>query len=296
MQTLPLNALRIFALVVQHGGIRAAARELKVSHSAISRHLAELERWLGTPIIERREGRRSSLVTAHGERLAAATQEALQAMLRAADAVRERRSPYAVTISTSPSFAARWLLPRLPLFERAHPRYEVSAVVDQRLDDPRAMSCDFAIRMGCGPWPDVIAQPLMGDELYPVMSSAFWEASGEPRRPEQLRNLRLLHDRDPAVSWQSWRQMFGPEGLNVRNGPRFSSTDLVLRAASQGMGVALARDRLARDDLASRALVRPFKDLSLKLGQAYWLVTPRHVALRDSAKVVMTWLRREAAR
>jgi len=294
MKTLPLNALRAFALVVHHGGVRAAARELGVSHSAISRHLTELERWLGVPVTERGEGQRGLTVTGQGEKLAAATWQALSDITREADAVREMRSPYAVTISTSPSFAARWLLPRLPLLERAYPRYEVSLVIDQRLDDPHAMPCDFAIRMGSGPWSDVVAQPLMSDELYPVMSPSFWEASGRPRKLEQLSDLRLLHDRDATASWQLWRQAFGPAELNVRSGPRFSSSDLVLRAASQGMGVALARDRLVRDDLVSGALVRPLGDLSIKIDAAYWLITPKQIAVRDAARVVIAWLRREA--
>lgn len=296
MKTLPLNALRALALAVHHGGVRAAARELDVSHSAVSRHLAELERWLGVPVTERGPGKRGLVLTPQGEKLAAATRQALLDMEQAADAVRELRSPYAVTISTSASFAARWLLPRLPLLERAYPRYEVSVVVDQKLDDPRAMSSDFAIRMGAGPWADVVAQPLMGDELYPVMSPSFWEAAGKPSRPVQLRGLRLLHDRDPAAGWPPWREAFGPPELNVRQGPRFASTDLVLRAAAQGMGVALARDRLVRDDLASGALIRPFAGSAVQLDAAYWLVMPKHAAVRDAAKVVMAWLKREAAR
>ncbi|WP_266168483.1 LysR substrate-binding domain-containing protein [Dyella subtropica] len=294
MNTLPLNALRAFALTVHHGGVRAAARELEVSHSAISRHLAELERWLGIPVTERGEGQRDLAVTAQGAKLAAATLEALRAIDHAADAVREQRSPYAVTISTTPSFAARWLLPRLPALERAYPRFEVSLVIDQRLDDPRAMPCDFAIRTGAGPWAGVVAQPLMRDALYPVMSPSFWEASGKPKHPDQLRRLRLLHDRDASASWQLWRQTHGPADLDVRSGPRFASTDLILRAAAQGMGVALARDRLVQDDLASGALIQPFGDLSVELDTAYWLVTPEHVAVRESAKTVMRWLRREA--
>ncbi len=82
----------------------------------------------------------------------------------------------------------------------------------------------------------------------------------------------------------------------MRQGPRFASTDLVLRAAAQGMGVALARDRLVRDDLASGALIRPFAGSAVQLDAAYWLVMPKHAAVRDAAKVVMAWLKREAAR
>ena len=101
MRTLPLNALRAFALAVEKGGVRAAARELAVSHSAVSRHLAELERWLGIPLLERDRSPRVFAVTPQGQRLARTTLTALYDIRRAADALREQRSRYAVTISTT---------------------------------------------------------------------------------------------------------------------------------------------------------------------------------------------------
>lgn len=294
MDPLPLNALRAFALAIQHGGVRAAARELGISHSAVSRHIAELERWLGVSLFERGNGTRGLVVTAQGRQLAAVASQSFADLARATGAVREQRSAHAVTISTTPSFAARWLLPRLPALERAHPRLEVSVVVDQRLDDPHASTSDFAIRTGQGPWPDVDAEPLMGDALYPVMSAAAWEAAGQPSRPEALRELRLLHDRDAGTSWQRWRQQVGPPDLDVRAGPRFASSDLVLRAAASGLGVALARHRLAADDVATGALVRPFGDRHIAIENAYWIVTPQQGVLRASGRTVIAWLRREA--
>jgi LysR family glycine cleavage system transcriptional activator len=291
MKTLPLNALRAFGQAVRHGGVRAAARELGISHSAVSRHIAELERWLGVTLSETGRG---LAPTPQAQRLAEATLEALQQIERAADAVREHRSPHAVVISTAPSFAARWLLPRLPALERAHPRLEVSLVVDQRLDDPAAIGSDIAIRMGAGGWPGVAAQPLMDDALYPVVSPALWEQFGSPRDIAGLRHLRLLHDRDPAASWQTWREAHGPADLDVRGGPRYASSDLVLRAAAQGLGVALARHRLATDDLASKVLVRPFGPAAVTLSQAYWLVTPAETARRSAVKTLIAWLHREA--
>ena len=294
MRTLPLNALRAFALAVEKGGVRAAARELAVSHSAVSRHLAELERWLGIPLVERDRGPRVFAVTPQGQRLARTTLTALYDIRRAADALREQRSRYAVTISTTPSFAARWLLPRLPALERAYPRLEVSVLVDQRLDDPQNSPSDLAIRMGRGPWPGVAAEPLMDDVLYPVMSPARWKDLGRPRELADLRRLRLLHDRDPGASWQLWREEHGPPELDVRRGARFTSSDLVLRAAAQGLGVALARHRLVLADLAAGTLIRPFGSHAIALDRAYWIVTPHGAATRDAVKVVSAWLRREA--
>jgi LysR family glycine cleavage system transcriptional activator len=108
--------------------------------------------------------------------------------------------------------------------------------------------------------------------------------------------MRLLHDRDPNTSWQLWRQKYGPAALDVRRGPRFASSDLLLRAAAQGLGVALARDRLAQEELASGALVRPFETRAIDLGVAYWIVRPRGSAPREAVKILVAWLRREAER
>ncbi len=265
MDRLPLNALRAFALVLERGGVRAAARELSISHSAVSRHLRELERWLGVTLLEKRDSG-GVRATAQGQLLAEASRSALHAMQQAVEAVREQRSSYSVSVSTTPSFAVRWLLPRLPALQRSYPRLEVSVVVDQRLDEPGSFSSDLAIRTGQGPWPALLAEPLMDESVYPLMSAALW------------------------------RQKYGPAALDVRRGPRFASSDLLLRAAAQGLGVALARHRLAHEELASGALVRPFETRAIDLGVAYWIVRPRGSAPREAVKILVAWLRREAER
>lgn len=187
--------------------------------------------------------------------------------------LRETRPAHAVVLSATPSVAIRWLLPRLPALERTHPKIELSVQVEQRLDALDDGRTDLAIRMGAGPWPGLHAEPLMDDALYPVMSPGLWRASGRPSKPAQLAGLRLLHDRDPQAAWASWRQRHGPARL-AQGGARYTSTDLVLRAAMQGQDVALARHRLAADDVANGALVRPFGALSVPLGTAYWIMRP----------------------
>ncbi|MEX2124758.1 MAG: LysR substrate-binding domain-containing protein [Woeseia sp.] len=295
MEDLPLNALRAYAVVYAHGGVRSAARELGIAHSSVSRHLAELERWLGIAVIEKPgAGRRGLTFTPQGEALGKAAVAGFRDIARAVSAVREARSPFSVTLVAAPSFASRWLLPKLPLLEAAHPRIELSIVVEQKLTDFDAGVADFAIRMGSGPWRDVHAEALMEERIYPVMSPAYWQQTGWPDKPADLARLRLLHDRDPQTAWQTWRQTFGPSTLDVQSGPRFASTDLLLRAAAQGQGVALARHQLAAEDLASNHLIRPFGDLQLDLGIAYWLVRPTHGLPTSTAKTVMDWLLQQA--
>ncbi|HET9819343.1 MAG TPA: LysR substrate-binding domain-containing protein [Rhodanobacteraceae bacterium] len=296
MKDLPLNALRVFALACAHGGVRAAARELGIAHSSVSRHLAELEAWLGVPLAqEKTGGRRGWTPTPQGQALGRAVLAGLLDIEAATRAVRELRSAFAVTISAAPSFASRWLLPRLPALERAHPRIELSVLVNQGAEDLRAGGIDLAVRMGAGPWPDLHCEALMDEALYPVMSPELWKKAGRPSRPQALSSLRLLHDRDPQAGWEHWRQRFGPASLNLQRGPRFASSDLLLRAAAQGQGVALARHRLAVDDVAAGLLVRPLGARELRVENAYWIVRPDR-APRHAVATVIAWLKDEAGR
>jgi LysR family glycine cleavage system transcriptional activator len=189
----------------------------------------------------------------------------LAALARAVAEVREVPCGNGVTIATTSSFAARWLLPRLAGFTAACPWIELSVVAEQRTADPAAQGADLAIRMGRGPWTGLRSEPLMDDVLYPVMSRGYWQKAGRPRTPAALARLRLLHDRDPEASWEAWRRAHPSGKLDVRAGPRFASSDLVLKAASQGLGVALARGRLAADDIAAGTLMRVCGDLQVEL-------------------------------
>jgi LysR family transcriptional regulator, glycine cleavage system transcriptional activator len=294
MDNLPLNALRAFAMVYAHGGVRAAARELGMAHSSVSRHLGELDRWLGVPLLRTAAGRGALTFTPQGEALGQALLSGLGEIEQAVAALREARPAHAVTLSATPSFAIRWLLPRLPALERAHPKIELSVQVEQRLDALDDGRIDLAIRMGQGPWPALHAEPLMDDALYPVMSPVLWQTSGRPSRPAQLAGLRLLHDRDLQATWVRWRQVHGPARLALQGGARYTSSDLVLRAAAQGQGVALARHRLAADDVASGSLLRPFGELSVPLGPSYWIVRPP-AKPRAAVAAVIDWLRWQAA-
>lgn len=294
MRDLPLNSLRAFAAIYSTGGVRPAARKLGIAHSSVSRHLAELERWLGVSLTRTGTGRRRLTFTAQGNALGEAALSSLRELATVVASVREARSDASVQIGTHPSFAVRWLLPRLPELEALHPEIEVSVIVDRKLSDLRSTDLDLAIAMGPRRPLDPRWQRLMGDELYPVMSPSFWRHHGRPSKPEDLIGLRLLHDRDPDASWGEWRSVHGPENLDVRKGPRFTSTDLVLRAAANGQGVALARHQLAIGDVTSEHLLRPLGELTVELKDAYWIVLPRHKLPTQKTLTVVKWLKGEA--
>ena len=294
MYDLPLNAVRAFAIVHREGGIRAAARTLSVTHSSVSRHVRELEAWVGVPLIEPNRSNRALEFTEHGRVLGLECRSGLEGLMAAVASVREIRPPNAVTVSTTPSFAARWLLPRMSDFSVRHPWIELSVVAQQAPGPLSEQGADVAIRMGKGPWPDMDCEPLMDDELYPVVARSLC-GTVTSWSDRELTSATLLHDRDPNAAWGVWRTAFGPGTLDVRRGPRFVSSDLVLRAAGQGLGVALARDRLAREEVANGSLVRPFGDRAVAVPNAYWIVTqPREIGKnrdRHAVRILVDWLK-----
>lgn len=291
MEPLKLNALRAFAAVYERGGLRPAGRALDISHSAVSRHVSELEDWLGVPLLESATSTRRTRFTAQGEALGRAAQTALNGLAEAVTQVREAHQGNSVVVATTSSLASRWLLPRLPGLKKVAPWVEVSVLVQARVASLAEQRAHLALRMGAGPWPGENAEHLMDDALFPVMSESAWIRAGRPHRLEDLLRLPLIHDRDPNASWSLWRDRVGPAALNVQKGARFDSTELVLQAAAQGIGVALARGRLAETDLKSGSLVRFLGERAVTLERAYWLITPEKHALSSAARTVIEWLK-----
>ncbi|MEM1274388.1 MAG: LysR substrate-binding domain-containing protein [Pseudomonadota bacterium] len=297
MKSLPLNALRALAAVYLSGGIRPASRMLGVAHSSVARHLSEVEARLGARVIDKGGVQRAVAFTALGERLARDATTAMSKLDEAWEAASERRTPHAVVISAPPSVAALWLLPRLPALAEAHPRIEVSVLAEQRVRGPQEDGADIAIRMGA-PRSGEPAEPLMDDALVPVVSprllarakAARGGPTGSNGVSRLLRDLPLLHDRDPNAGWDRWVAAFGPSDLDVGQGPRFGSSDLVLRAAQQGQGIALARLRLAEDALTAGTVVRLSEDC-VPLPMAYQLIGRADGNARHAVRTVWRWLR-----
>ncbi len=294
MRKLPLSALRAFAAVFETGGVRPAARALEVTHSSVSRHVRELEAWLGVALIEQRGRAGRMALTVQGRALGKALLSGLTDLERAVESVRELRAPNAVVIATTASFAARWLVPRLPSLVESHPSVELSIVTQQSIRDLSEQGADLAIRMGSGPWSDGECEPLMDELLYPVATRRYWESIGERKAARALTKARLLHDRDPESGWERWFAAYPVRNVDLRTGPRFTSSDLVLQAAAQGLGVALARGCLASADLKNGILFRPFGPDHVRVPNAYWLVHANGEPLRPAVLAVAEWIRSHA--
>lgn len=283
MKDLPLNALRALAAVYEAGGIRAAARVLHVNASAVHRQLRDLEGRLGTSLVT---AGRPLEFTPHGERLARQAQETLACLVGAYEAVREDRRTNSILISTTNSFAAKWLVPRLAKLREQKPQLRVTIVTERRFADvPREAT--LAIRLGAGPWPNEFCEPFMDEEIFPVASAEFLR-SNPVREPADTMRYPLLDDRDPQADWSRWRAAFGIEKEATAPELRLTSSELVLQAAASGLGIAMARSRLAEFDIASGALSDDLRRYSVSIGTAYWLIRPASLSAVEAEFV--TWL------
>jgi len=282
----PLATLRAFEAAARLGSFSRAAEEISVTHSAVSHQVRALERALGTPLFQR-NGKRVSLTEA-GRHLASRVGAALREIADAANVVRRRDRGRALTVSTLPSFAARWLMPRLGRFMEQHPEIDVNLHTSVALVDLERDEVDLAIRFGKGDWPGLEAQKFMDDELFPVASPSF-NRGRLPRRPAELAKFRLMRSDDEF--WTPWFQAAGVRGIEEPQSPVFSDSALLMQAAVNGQGIALARRSIAEDDLRAKRLVRVF-DIAAPAQGANYIVWPKG-RLAANAALLRDWLLKE---
>jgi len=286
----PLNAVRAFEACARLGSTVAAASELGVTHGAVSKQLALLEGWLEVALFDRSGVRLAP--TAAGARYAVALGRAFDLVAEATRGVTgaTEGAGAVVRVSTTASFAALWLLPRLRAFGALHPEMEVWVSETRKLVSLGAEgAADVALRVGPGPWPGVRCEPLMSDHLVPVCTPAL---AARIRRPADLERTTLLHDQDPRAAWPDWLEAAGlGRPAWGERGPRLAAGALLLQAAIDGQGVALAYGKLAEPYLEDRRLVVPFGP-AISLGPTYWLVSPmRGTPTTRASRVFASWIR-----
>src|SRR5258708_7220864 len=281
----PLAPLRAFEAAARLGSFSRAAEEISVTHSAVSHQIRALERALGIALFQR-NGRRVSL-TAAGRHFADRVGAALRDIAEAAQFIRRSERDSVLTISTLPSFAARWLLPRMGRFMEQHPEMAISVHTSLSLVDLERDEVDLAIRFGSGSWPGLEAQKFMDDEFFPVASPRFNEGR-LPKRPADLPKFRLMRSDDEP--WAPWFRAAGVK-LDEPRGSVFSDSALLLQAALDGRGIALARRSIAEDDLRAGKLVRLF-NVALPAQGANYLVWPKG-KLSPNAALLRDWLLKE---
>jgi LysR family glycine cleavage system transcriptional activator len=288
----PLGSLVAFEAAARHLSFTRAGAELAVTQAAISHQVKALEEHVGRPLFRRLP--RALLLTDEGQALSRAVGDALD---RLDGALSQARSPAGSTrlvVTVLPSFAARWLVPRLGRFYAAHPDVDLHLVATTTLLDLERENIDVGIRYGRGSWRGTVAEHLLAEELIPVCSPALRDGKRPLKRPGDLRHHTLLVG-DREEDWRDWLARAGAGDVPVR-GPVFTDSNLLVQAAVAGQGVALGRGVLVHDELAAGRLVRAFPRQRRRwpAEHAYWVASPPSRAKRPEVRAFGAWLHAEA--
>lgn len=294
----PLNALRVFEAAARHLSFTKAAEELHVTQAAISHQVKLLEEVLGVTLF-RRLNRRLVLTDA-GQTYLPPLRDAFDQMAAATRRLAQAGDSGSLRISTIQSFAAKFLMPRMPRFRAKHPDIELMISASTQLVDFRRDDVDIGIRLGRGEYPDLHVTRLMDDYIFPVCAPALLRGPHPLRSAEDLKHHTLLHDatnasEEESPTWRNWLRHAGVSDVDGRRGPGFSDAAMAIQAAIAGQGVALGRAALVVEDLAAGHLVRPFEQ-QLKNRYSYYLVCAQASADQPKQRAFRAWILEEIAR
>jgi len=268
----PLNAVRAFVAAARHLSFTRAGRELGVTHGAVSRQVRQLEEYLGAALFERKT--RQIVLTAAGAQFLADTAPALASIAAAAQAFVGRTAARVVRINVRPSFAVRWLIPRLPDFVARHPLVTPEVVTSTAAPEKAMESFDVAIRRGRRGWPPSIeARAFLEDEGLVVASPELLK-NRPVTDPDSLSRHVLLYSKTRRGDWDAWSLQVGKARVRNQQMLQFDHLHFVMQAAIDGLGAAMAPVSLLGHDLASGRLAAPLPHLRLPLSRYYYGVAP----------------------
>jgi len=310
----PLNALKAFEAAARHLSVKKAAAELSVTPAAVSHQIKALEDYLGLRLFQRHN--RALDLTAAARACLPKLREGFDNLTQAVERLRAHQGGGMLTVSAAPSFAARWLMPRLHRFLEAHPDIDVrvsarlrqsaeggrrTVTAERATVDAWLADSDVAILYGHGDYPGFKVDKLFPLNITPICSPRLLTDPEHPLlSPEDLRHQMLLHDDtgdlyDGVPFWDLWLKAANLEGLELKRGPHFSHAVLAFEAAAEGRGVVATMPVLAESDLNAARLVTPFS-LRVPLASAYYLVCTEDAAGRPGVAAFRNWLLAEAAR
>jgi LysR family transcriptional regulator, glycine cleavage system transcriptional activator len=285
-----LTALRAFEAAARHLSFARAAEELHVTPAAVSQQIKQLESYLGISLFRR--GRRLILSDAAREALPLLS-DGFDQLERAVSRLRAGYEDGPLVVSVPPTFAARWLVARLDDFQSAYPNIELHLHASRRLVDFTVEEVDVAVRFGSDPYPDLHTDRLMVETIVPVASPSL---AATITAPAELTGYTLLNDDarawDPTFpDWDTWLSSLGVTGkLRIR---RFSDSNLVIEAATAGLGVALMWHSLVADELRAGRLQRLF-DSILPTAHGYHLVVPPNRLQVPKIAAFRDWMLKQA--
>lgn len=281
-------ALRAFEAAARHFSFTGAALELGQTQGAVSHQIRELETRLGVRFFERKA--RGIVLTESGRIYLPFVRESLDRLRAGDDALRPQNADNVLTVSCSPNFAQKWLVPRLGDFIAAHPDIDLRISATPQHITFEGDGIDVAVRHGDGNWSHLDVSRLCQEKIFPVCSPHLMPSNEQIMSAHDLAEYVLIHDRDRA-GWALWLETIGADvqTFDLDRGPVFSQTSLAIDAAVAGQGIALARSALADLDLGAGRLVRPIAE-AVPAEFAYWIVCPKRDASRPNIRRFRQWL------
>jgi LysR family glycine cleavage system transcriptional activator len=287
----PLNALKTFEAAARSESFTRAAEELCVTQAAVSHQVKALEATLGIKLFNRE--RQRLVITSAGREYLAVVRDALDRIAVGTERLVQRQNAATLTVSTSPDFAAKWLVYRLGRFSDAHPSMELRVSATMHHVDFAREDVDLAVRHGDGNWSGVDAVRLCSEQLFPVCSPKLVAGRNRISKPSDILKFPILHLED-SKAWSRWFDAAGLKEADMPRGPVLNRASILIDAAADGQGVALARTTLAAWDLINGRLVRPCA-ISMRLPAAYWIVCPNATSTIPKIAKFRDWLVAEAA-
>jgi LysR family transcriptional regulator, glycine cleavage system transcriptional activator len=288
----PLQTLVAFVTAAKYSSYSRAATELALTHSAISHQIKALEERVGYRVFER-FGNRMQLTDA-GRTLLAQVEHGLSAVDRAfavGNMPRNEAARLLLTVSAVPSFASRWLAPRLARFTAAHPDIDVHLIATQSYANLKDDGIDVAIRYGTGGWADLAQTQLFSETVFPVIKPGLIDRRRTPLSTIMQSIPLIRNTREPWLPWFTAARLAMVEPAS---GPCFSDVGLALDAAIRGEGIALARRSLVADDLDRRQLAR-LSNVETSDLRAYWVLWRPSGHNARAVEMFVTWLKFECA-
>ncbi len=291
----PLNAIRAFEAAARHLSFTKAADELNVTAAAVSQQVRNLEDIVGVPLFRRMT--RAIMLTDAGQTALPFLADGLDQLVTGIEKMQSHEASGTLTVSVAPSFAAKWLVRRLPRFQAQYPDIRIRVDPSIGLVDFGRENIDLAIRFGYGDYPGLKSDLLMHEYTTPVCCPALLKGEHPLDTPENIRYHKLLHCDWGYTSWvqpdwQMWLKMAGIEGIDTSLGLTFTTEILALEAAADGQGIALGNKKIVASDVASGRLVIPF-ELELDFGYGFYVVCPEAQADVFKNAAFREWLLEE---
>jgi LysR family glycine cleavage system transcriptional activator len=286
-----LNALKAFEAAARYQSFTKAAEELSVTQGAVSHQVKALELELGIRLFDRE--RQGLIITRAGRTYLEVVRDAFDRIALGTERIQHQSRAGALTVSTSPDFAAKWLVNRLGRFAEAHSDIDLRISATMQHVDFAREDVDLAVRHGDGNWAGLDVVRLCSEELFAVCSPKLLSGPNRIREPSDVLKFPLLH-LDDRKDWSEWLEVAGVVDPGLSHGPVLNRASMIIDAAVDGQGIALARTTLAAWDLINGRLTRPFA-AALRLSKSYWIVCPKATSTLPKITTFRDWLLAEAA-